>query len=304
MNLLKRFSGERGKALLVDLLTHQRIILGNNDVAKQLAVRGRLVSLKEAEFLIEQDTWTNDIAFIVAGRVEIRIGGMKVAERGDGEHVGEMGSIDPGQPRSASVVALKPTVALVVSEEDFSTVCNQYPDLWRQLAKSLSTRLRQRSKFIRPSNTVPQIFVACSSEALAVAEAIQAFSLRNKALLEIWTDSVFKPSQGTIESLEAKLHSTDFALAIFSPDDKIESRGRTNLVPRDNTVFELGLFAGAIGRHRSFFAVESNSNVKIPSDLAGITSLRYQRHSDDNNLFDVRDVCTQIDERIDSLGPR
>jgi CRP/FNR family cyclic AMP-dependent transcriptional regulator len=252
------------------------------------------------EFLVLEDDWANDLFFILTGRVPITITGFKVAERGSGQHVGEMALIDPSQPRSASAIATEPTVALVVSEGDFAAVAAHHPDMWRQMAKDIAERLRQRKKFVRPSNPVPFIFIACASESLSVAKAIQRGLEANDAVIEVWTDGTFKPSEDTMESLENKLVVADFAIAIFSPDDQTKSRGEDKLAPRDNTVFELGLFAGAIGRNRSFYAVSKASKVKIPSDLAGITLIRY---STDKQL-NVSEAVEAIQERIKSLGPR
>lgn len=303
--IFQRFSGERGEKLIVEALKEQRIVLGNEEAAEELCARGKPICFHQGEFLATEDHWENDIIFILAGSVQITITGFKVAERGAGQHVGEMALIDPSQPRSASVIAMEPTVGLVVSEEDFSAVAAHHPDMWRQIAKEVAQRLRQRRKFIRPSNPVPFLFIACASESLSVAEAIRAyFETDRGVVVEIWTDNVFKPSKGTMESLEGKLESSDFSVAIFSADDKVESRGEEKFAPRDNTVFELGLFGGAIGRERSFFAVEKGADVKVPSDLAGITSLRFSRAEEHGGAPDVGEACAQIEERIQALGPR
>ena len=43
--------------------------------------------------------------------------------------------------------------------------------------------------------------------------------------------------------------------------------------PRDNVVFEAGLFGGALGMRRTFILHASGS--KLPSDLLGLTCVRY-----------------------------
>jgi predicted nucleotide-binding protein len=303
--IFRRFSGQRGQDLIIDALKDQKIILGSKEAAEELCARGKLVCFQKGEFLAIEDQWENDLVFILAGTVQITVTGFKVAERGAGQHIGEMALIDPSQPRSASVTALEPVVGLVVSEEDFSAVATNHPDMWRQIAKEVAQRLRQRKKFIRPSNPVPFLFIACASESLSVAEAIRDYFESGKEIVaEIWTDNVFKPSKGTMESLEGKLETSDFTVAIFSADDKVESRGEEKVAPRDNTVFELGLFGGAIGRERSFFAVEKGVDLKIPSDLAGITSLRFSRPDKPRDAPEVKEACAQIEERIRALGPR
>jgi predicted nucleotide-binding protein len=47
--------------------------------------------------------------------------------------------------------------------------------------------------------------------------------------------------------------------------------------PRDNVIFELGLFMGALTRTRTFVLAPSQVDLKIPSDLLGVTFLRYAR---------------------------
>lgn len=302
--IFMRFSGDRGQILAVEAIKDQKTILGNVKAAEELCARGALTFFAEGDFLALEGDWSNTIVFIIAGKAEIRIKGFKVAERHEGQHIGEMALIDPSQPRSASVVALEPTVGLVVSEEDFTAVASHQPDMWRQLAKEIAGRLRQRKKFVRPTNPVPFLFVASASESLPVAKAIQAYFEDREVVVEIWTDNVFKPSKGTLESLEDKLETADFTVAIFSADDKVESRGVEKVAPRDNTVFELGLFAGAIGRERSFFAIQKGADVKVPSDLAGITSLRFELEKETGDAPEIAEACSQIEERIVDLGPR
>ena len=302
--IFERFSGERGDNLLIETVNEQKTVLGNDAAAKELCTRGSLKYFSEGESLTQEGQWSNSIIFIVAGRAEVSINGFKIAERTHGDHVGEMALIDPSQPRSATVVALEPTAGLVVSEADFAAVASHHPDMWRQLAKELARRLRERKKFIRPTNPKPYMFIACASESLAVAEAIKYNFEERGMVVEIWTDGVFKPSEGTFESLERKLEVVDFAIAIFSADDRVESRGAEMMAPRDNTVFELGLFAGAIGRERSFFVIQNGANVKVPSDLAGITSTRFGLGIETGEMPDIANGCEQIWERIVALGPR
>lgn len=183
--IFSRFTGDRGQTLVVEALKEQKIVLGNAEAAEELCARGRMVCFRKNEFLALEDDWANHIIFILAGRAQITITGFKVAERKAGQHIGEMALIDPSQPRSASAIAMESTVGLVVSEEDFAAVAAHHPDMWRQIAKEIADRLRQRKKFIRPSNPVPFMFVACASESLPVAKTLQDHFEKREVVVEL-----------------------------------------------------------------------------------------------------------------------
>jgi Predicted nucleotide-binding protein containing TIR-like domain len=86
-----------------------------------------------------------------------------------------------------------------------------------------------------------------------------------------------------MESLMAQVRDSDFGIFIFSADDTLMTRGELFLAPRDNVVYELGLFSGAIGRQRCFFAIPDNPKIHLPSDLLGITPGYYETGRTDKN---------------------
>ena len=87
---------------------------------------------------------------------------------------------------------------------------------------------------------------------------------------------MFKASQYAIESLVEQLDVSDFAIAIAHADDEVTSREVAAVAPRDNVIFELGLVVGRLGLHRSFLIEPRGEQVKLPSDLRGITTLSYR----------------------------
>ena len=74
-----------------------------------------------------------------------------------------------------------------------------------------------------------------------------------------------------IEALEQELAQSDFAVLTLTPDDQSKSRGKVTRAPRDNVLLELGLFMGHLGRDRTYFVCDKNQNLKIPTDLLGVT---------------------------------
>lgn len=102
----------------------------------------------------------------------------------------------------------------------------------------------------------------------------------------VWTQGVFRPSSQTLSDLVREARETDFAAFIFAPDDIVTVRGETTHVVRDNVLFELGLFIGALGVERCFLVTPRNSEpLKLPSDLLGVTPLRYAADRGDGRLM-------------------
>lgn len=121
----------------------------------------------------------------------------------------------------------------------------------------------------------PFVFVGSSSEGLNIAQAIQA-QLQDIAQVSIWNEGVFGLSRGTLESLVRALEDFDFAVLVITADDLIISRGKEAQAPRDNVMFELGLFMGGLGPDRTFGVCRDDGEIRLPSDLAGVTLARYE----------------------------
>lgn len=149
----------------------------------------------------------------------------------------------------------------------------------------------------------PTIFIGSSVEGLDVAEAIQ-LNLDHKCQVTIWSQGVFGLSHGNLESLVENLNRYDFAILVLTPDDLNTSRGEQTQAPRDNVLLELGMFIGAIGRLRTFIVFDRTVEIKIPSDLAGITPATYAPHDNGNLQAAVGPVCTQIKQAVKELGSR
>jgi CRP/FNR family transcriptional regulator, cyclic AMP receptor protein len=125
------------------------------------------------------------------------------------------------------------------------------------------------------------VFLGSSRESLPVAKAFKtrfvgaAKTIGVNVSVTIWSTGVFGASRFPIEDLEAQLGLCDFAFLVAAGDDTVSSRGKTSGAPRDNVVFELGLFMGALGRARTFLLVPRGMDLKIPSDLLGVTPLQF-----------------------------
>jgi len=186
-----------------------------------------------------------------------------------------MAVIDVQQRRCASIIAMEDCVVGSVPESDFARMAKKYPELWRSLAKQLADRLRQRLEGVRPRNNVPRLFIGSSTESKKVAVAVQK-AMDRVAETVIWTQgNVFEPGKFTLESLEEQSRRSDFAVMVFAPDDVIFCRGKRQAGPRDNVIFELGLFMGALDRKRAFVVAPHGKKLKIPTDILGTNFVTY-----------------------------
>jgi hypothetical protein len=122
----------------------------------------------------------------------------------------------------------------------------------------------------------PRIFLGSSGQQEKLLQAL-ARGLRDIADVDPWT-TVFNPGVSTLDRLVELCHEVDFAAFIFARDDWTTGGASPEAAPgeaspRDNVVFEAGLFGGALGIRRTF--ILHANDAKLPSDLLGLTTIRY-----------------------------
>ena len=213
--------------------------------------------------------------------------------------------MNPGQRRSASAIADGRSSGCPFGWGDIRQNRRFLALLlWRNVAREIAGRLRERNRFVSTMNPRPVLFVGCSTEALSLGRAIQSTLDHDPMTVKVWTDGIFSPSSFPVESLERELHSVDFAAIVLSPDDTIVSREGTSHAPRDNLIFELGLFIGALGRKRTFLVCPRGVDIKIPTDLIGVTPLTYKPEPEFDASISVAAACNEMREIIRKAGPR
>jgi hypothetical protein len=125
----------------------------------------------------------------------------------------------------------------------------------------------------------PRIFLGSSGKQAKLLEALTD-GLEDTAHVEPWT-TTFNPGTTTLERLLELTREVDFAAFVFAQDDwtsiaapPASSAPESGLAsPRDNVVFEAGLFGGVLGMRRTFILHARGS--KLPTDLLGLTCVRY-----------------------------
>lgn len=300
---MRKFTGSSGRARLVSALRDQYITGGDTRISKALARKIKLRTFATSKNLIVQGEPEDDLFFILGGSVAILANGREVARRFAGDHVGEMCLLDTTARRSATVRALEPTFVAKMSEDDFTRIATNHPHLWRRVALTLSHRLRERNKFQIPPRTEPAIFIGSSSEGIKIANCIYSSLRRNSVVPRLWSQGVFECTKTTIEDLLRIANETDFAIIVLTNDDVTRSRGRSNPTPRDNVIFELGLFMGALSRDRTYIIAKKGIDLKLPTDLLGVKLLNFKERAGKSLAFSLRLVVRELRTLITRHGP-
>jgi hypothetical protein len=146
----------------------------------------------------------------------------------------------------------------------------------------------------------PRIFLGSSGQQEKLLRALTR-GLQDVADVEPWT-TVFNPGVSTLDRLVELTREVDFAAFVFAQDDWTTKGASPDAAsgeasPRDNVVFEAGLFGGALGIRRTF--ILHAQGAKLPTDLLGLTSIRYDP---DTTPAIVRQINQQLRKAIDAEG--
>jgi hypothetical protein len=146
----------------------------------------------------------------------------------------------------------------------------------------------------------PRIFLGSSAQQEKLLQALTR-GLQDIADVDPWT-TVFIPGVSTLERLVELTREVDFAAFVFAQDDwtvkgPSPEAASGQASPRDNVVFEAGLFGGALGIRRTF--ILHAKGAKLPTDLLGLTSIRYDP---DTTPQIVRQINQQLRKAIETEG--
>jgi hypothetical protein len=147
----------------------------------------------------------------------------------------------------------------------------------------------------------PRIFLGSSGKQAKLVQALTR-GLEDVARVEPWTTS-FNPGTTTLERLLELTREVDFAAFVFAQDDwtlnsaSADTAASGQASPRDNVVFEAGLFGGVLGMRRTF--ILHASGAKLPTDLLGLTCVRYDGST---AAAVMKVVCQKLRNAIENEG--
>lgn len=294
--MFERLKGDKGRPEVIQLLLRQELVERKMERAEYLFDNGVLKVYEPGEALIRLRDEASSVFFILKGEVTIYIGRHTlVASFGSDNHVGEIAALQVAT-RSANVDAIGAVIALELPKDFFTSFLKRFPDASFALAMDFARRLESRNSSVKKPGKKHRIFAISSLEALDIATSgVRGFMGDPHFDFYPWPVETFKTGSYLLEDLEAELGIADFAVAIAQDDDIGESRGTRKAVPRDNVIFELGLFMGRLGRKRTILMVPEGKDVKLPSDLRGISIIEYpknvstDKHATMNTWLQVKD---------------
>ncbi len=148
----------------------------------------------------------------------------------------------------------------------------------------------------------PRIFLGSSGKQEKLLNALTR-GLEDVAHVQPWTTS-FNPGTTTLERLLEIAYDVDFAAFVFARDDwtsvnttALPPPESGQASPRDNVVFEAGLFGGILGMRRTF--ILHAKGAKLPSDLLGLTCVRYDEAT---TAAEIKVVNQKIRKAIEDSG--
>ena len=146
----------------------------------------------------------------------------------------------------------------------------------------------------------PKVFIGSSTDALEIAKSVKkGLVMRGCGDVQIWNQGVFGLGRGFLETLLDAVKKYDFAVLVWSAADAVNSNAGIQNVPRDNVVFETGLFMGAMGRDRVFVVYDETAELKLPSDFNGITLAGYNGQGPKAAV--MSDACKKIADAMISV---
>lgn len=293
---------KKGKPLraFVEMVQTFPVVCGDETLAKKICAKCEPRSFLPGGVISAQDSNDEGAYFVVSGDVDVRVNDSSVAKRHAKDLVGELSVMCYGAKRCASMVALTKVEALFIDQNTFVQLTKKHPKMLKLMFNVLAERLRERNDVFRIPNDPPKIFVGSSTKGRIFAHK---FVDKVKELVEeeacadtvpvkdvvsdtpsrgdirtikvnYWDKEVFSPSGTTLNTLIEQSKDVDFAIFALTKDDlTVSEKSASRWLPRDNVIFEIGLFMGELSKERTYLVMDQADfkKLKLPSDLHGFT---------------------------------
>lgn len=132
-----------------------------------------------------------------------------------------------------------------------------------------------------------KIFIGSSRESEELMKEIAIVLESNNIIPIKWNKpGLFVPGVSIIDTIMNLSREVDGAIFIYAEDDKLWYRESETGAPRDNVVFEHGIFTGALSSYKKT-ALIKHKNPKIPTDYSGIVYINYSENRRETARFEL-----------------
>jgi TIR domain/Predicted nucleotide-binding protein containing TIR-like domain len=152
----------------------------------------------------------------------------------------------------------------------------------------------------------PTVFVSSSTESRPLVKYLKE-DLSSDATVITWADAPFSLAQPPLAQFSQSLSGADFVVFLVDLAAAARTRGATEVQPRDNIIFELGLFIGRLGPGRVLVVdiTRDDDSFRLPTDLSGLTILRARgRRGLDNPRQLSKYVADEVRRRTQYVEPK
>jgi CRP-like cAMP-binding protein len=108
---------------------------------RSVAQQADEVDVPAGRYLVREGDFAYEFFVIEEGTAEVRRGEQLLTELGPGDFCGEMGVIAKGT-RNASVIAISPVTAMVMTGPAFRHFDREHPDVAKRIRKAIEERVR------------------------------------------------------------------------------------------------------------------------------------------------------------------
>lgn len=124
-----------------------------------------------------------------------------------------------------------------------------------------------------------KIFIASTGTDACKSKAEELSRLLDEEVTATLWEECFKLGETNIEVLERAASDYDFCVVLLTAEDLTRKKGKDVVQPRDNLIYEFGLFTGALGRRRAIGIVDGIPP-SLPTDWDGMVLIRHDIQSD------------------------
>jgi CRP-like cAMP-binding protein len=132
-----------GRDAYIEHLTHVSLFSScSRDELRKLSRRTTDIPIPEGQVLVKEGERGLEFFVIVSGRAAVSRTGRKVGELGPGDFFGELALLIDAE-RNATVTALSPMEAIVLSRREFEAALADAPRMTRKIMSGMAKRLAE-----------------------------------------------------------------------------------------------------------------------------------------------------------------